>query len=513
MILVAEIERVYQSMFEEALIGIAQTSLSGRFLRVNPHLCDLLGYTHDELAALDFAAVSHPDEVEDDLDAKRALVAGDMHRYSREKRYRTKAGTYCWTQLTVSLHRGPDGEPAYFIAIVEDITNRRNLEQQLRQTQKMEAIGRLAGGIAHDFNNLLTAIVGYSELVLKQVAPDDPLYSDIQEIRRAGHSAASLTRQLLAFSRMQVLHPQILDLNAIVSRMNTLLRRLIGEEIRLEQTLAQRLDRVRADPGRVEQVVLNLALNARDAMPRGGTLSIETANVQLDAAYVAEHPGSTPGLHVMLAIRDTGIGMDRTVLEHLFEPFYTTKELGKGTGLGLATVYGIVKQSGGSIEVRSQPGQGTTFRILLPRADSTGDMPHAEPLPVVAGGTETILLVEDEREVRVVIREVLTRHGYRVISAASGAEALEATKRHAGGIDLLLTDVVMPGMNGRELGEAFLALEPRGRVLFMSGYTDEGVGLQGIVERRVAAYIQKPFAPHVLLQKIRELLGSSDAPT
>jgi two-component system cell cycle sensor histidine kinase/response regulator CckA len=419
-----ERERVYQASFDEALIGLAQTSLDGQFLLVNSHLCDLLGYTAEELRALDFMTISHPDEVAQDVEAKTRLIAGAIDRYTREKRYRRKDGSFVWTNLTVSLHRRVSLEPNYFITIIEDITERKRAEEEARQLHKMEAIGRLAGGIAHDFNNLLTVIVGYAELVRDQLEADDPVRRDVQEIRAAGESAASLTRQLLAFSRKQMLQPQVLDLNMIVSRMNGWLRRLIGEHIRLDCRPEQALDRVRADPGQIEQVILNLALNARDAMPGGGTLLIETANVELDRGYVSDHPGAAAGKHVMLAISDTGIGMDDAVQEHLFEPFYTTKELGKGTGLGLATVYGIVKQSGGSIFVYSEPAHGTTFKIFLPRAAHVAEVAGVQPhTPGELGGSETILLVEDQPEVRAVARAVLARHGYTVLEASEGEEA------------------------------------------------------------------------------------------
>jgi len=504
-----ERERMYQSMFEEALVGIAQTSLDGRFLRVNRHLSDLLGYTSDELIALDFMTITHPEEVAEDSKAKSELISGAMDRYTRQKRYRRKDGTFVWTRLTVSLHRGVTGKPNYFISIIEDITERRRAEEELRQAHKMEAVGQLAGGIAHDFNNLLTAIVGYADLVLGQVTNDDRLRNDIEEIRKAGHSAASLTRQLLAFSRKQMLKPQILDLNASVTTIKSLLRRLIGEHITLVLRLTAPLDRVSADPGQVEQVILNLALNARDAMARGGTLSIETANVDLDRAYVIGHAGAKPGPHVMLAISDTGVGMDAAVQAHLFEPFYSTKAPGKGTGLGLATVYGIVKQSGGSIFVYSERDHGTTFKVFLPRVDSTANNPDVSTDTTDAfTGTETILLVEDQAEVRLVTRETLTRHGYTVVEATNGPEALLAARNHRGRIDLLVTDVVMPRMGGRELAERFVQAQAAARVLYMPGYTEDSVVQQGILEGAVA-FIQKPFTPAALLQKVREVLNGN----
>ena len=357
MTLLDESERAFASTFDEAPIGIVHVSLEGRWLHVNGYLCRLLGYTPEELMATSFMAISHPDDVEQDTRAMTELLAGVIGKYEREKRYRHKDGHFVPVKLTAVLHRDSAGAPKYFMSTIEDVTDRDRLEAQLRQGQKMEAVGRLAGGIAHDFNNLLTVIVGYSDLVLRQLDPGTLIHRDVEEIRHAGMSAAALTAQLLVVSRKQVLQPQILDLNAIVTRMGELLRRVIGEDVELATRLAAPLDRISADLGQIEQIILNLALNARDAMPRGGSLTIETANMDLDADWVALHPGSSEGPHVMLLIRDTGIGMDETVQAHIFEPFFTTKEAGRGTGLGLATVYGIVKQSGGSILVDSAPGQ------------------------------------------------------------------------------------------------------------------------------------------------------------
>jgi PAS domain S-box-containing protein len=503
-------ERVHQSTFDDAMIGLAQTGLDGRFLLVNRRLCDLLGYTADELTALHFMAISHPDEVAQDVDGRDRLIAGAIDRYTREKRYRRKDGSFVWANLTVSLQRQLSGEPNYFITIIEDVTERKRAEEEARQLHKMEAIGRLAGGIAHDFNNLLTAIVGYDELALHQLKAEDPVRRDVAEIVSAGKSAASLTRQLLAFSRKQILLPQVLDLNIIVSRMNGLLVRLIGEHIRLEWRPEEPLDRISADPGQIEQVILNLALNARDAMPRGGSLLIETANVELDGAYASYHPGAQARTHVMLAISDTGIGMNNTVQEHLFEPFYTTKEIGKGTGLGLATVYGIVKQSGGSIVVNSEPELGTTFKIFLPRAEPVAPVAGAPPQTSRApGGIETILLVEDQPEVRGVAHAALTRQGYTVLEASHGEEALQIARHNDEEIHLLLTDVVMPGMSGPELAERVLQRHPRIRVLYTSGYTDNAIVHHGVIESGVA-FIQKPFTPASLLDKVRAVLDGDE---
>jgi two-component system, cell cycle sensor histidine kinase and response regulator CckA len=505
-----ERERVYKATFDEALIGLAQTSLDGGFLLVNRRLCDLLGYTPDELRALDFMTISHPDEVAQDVEAKERLIAGAIDRYTREKRHRRKDGSFVWTNVTVSLHRHVSGEPSYFIATVEDITERKRAEEETRQLHKMEAIGRLAGGIAHDFNNLLTVIVGYADLAVNALSADDPVSRDIHAIRVAGKSAASLTRQLLAFSRKQLLQPEVLDLNLIVSRLSVLLERLIGEDIRLEWRMARPLDRVRADPGQIEQVVLNLALNARDAMPGGGTLSIETANVELDAEYASGHPGAAVGKHVMLAISDTGIGMDRAVQEHLFEPFYTTKEPGKGTGLGLATVYGIVKQSGGSIFVYSEPEHGSTFKMFLPCSDLAAEVAIIQPHTAGAlGGNETILLVEDQPEVRAVACAALTRHGYMVLEASRGQEALQIEQGHHESIHLLLTDVVMPAMSGHELAQRLLQRRPAVRVLYTSGHTDDAPVHHRLIESGMA-FIQKPFTPASLLRKVREVLDGRE---
>jgi PAS domain S-box-containing protein len=504
-----ESERAFASTFDEAPIGIAHTSLEGRWLRVNRRLCEMLGYSQDELLATSFMAITHEDDVEQDSAALQQLIAGAVTRYEREKRYRHKNGHFVSAKLTAVLHRDKDGSPRYFISTVEDVTDRVRLEGLLRQGQKMEAVGRLAGGIAHDFNNLLTVILGYSDLALQQLAPGTPVHSDVEEIRRAGKSAAALTQQLLAFSRKQILQPQIVDLNAIVTRMSALLRRLIGEDIELRTRLAEPLDRVCADAGQIEQIIMNLALNARDAMSRGGTLTVETANAELDARWVAQHAEASEGRHVMLAISDTGIGMDQEVQAHLFEPFFTTKEPGKGTGLGLATVYGIVKQSGGSIFVYSEPAMGTTIKIFLPRTQLAADpldAPRSASPP--ADGTETILLVEDQADVRLVTRNILARHGYTVLEAASGTEALSLLESYGGHVHLLLTDVIMPGMTGRDLAERLVQGRPRLRVLYTSGYTDDTILRRGILEAGMA-FLQKPYTPDLLLHRVRDLLEPS----
>jgi len=380
---------------------------------------------------------------------------------------------------------------------------------QLEQAQKMDAIGRLAGGVAHDFNNLLTVILGRTDILLTQIKTEDPLRRGIALIQRTAGRAAELTKQLLAFSRKQVLEAVVLDLGVVTTDMKEMLARLIGEDIVLVTNLAATLGHVKADRGQIEQVVMNLAINARDAMPQGGQLVVETANADLDDEYVRRNVGSRPGPHVMLAVSDSGVGIPRELQRHIFEPFFTTKEQGKGTGLGLATVYGIVKQSGGYIEVDSEPGRGTTFRIYLPRVDSAS--PAAERSPRAAaptGGTETILLVEDEDGVRELARDILRSSGYTVLEGRNGAEGLLLGERHQGALDLLLTDVVMPRMSGRELAERMVSLRPELSVLYMSGYTDDAVIRHGVLGSDTA-FLQKPFTPAALVQRVRETLDQA----
>jgi signal transduction histidine kinase/ActR/RegA family two-component response regulator len=382
---------------------------------------------------------------------------------------------------------------------------------QLEQAQKMDAIGRLAGGVAHDFNNLLTVILGRAEILLHQLKPENPMHRGIELIHRTAGRAADLTRQLLAFGRKQVLEPVVLDLSEVTTDLKDMLGRLIGEDIALLTTPTPGLGRVKADRGQIEQVVMNLAVNARDAMPQGGRLILETANVELDDEYVRRHVGARPGPHVMLAVTDTGSGIPREIQAHIFEPFFTTKEQGKGTGLGLATVYGIVKQSGGYIEVDSEPDQGTTFRIYLPRLDAAATTVDRGARPAAAaGGTEIILLVEDEEGVRELARDILRASGYTVLEARNGPEALLLCERHQGPIDLLLTDVVMPRMSGRELAERLGPLRPDLSVLYMSGYTDDAVIRHGALGAGTA-FLQKPFTPAALVQRVRETLDLATA--
>ena len=405
--------------------------------------------------------------------------------------------------------RDEAGRLTHYAGVAQDITERRRLEGQFRQAQKMEAVGRLAGGVAHDFNNLLTIINGYSELVLERLHPSDPLRGSIEEITKAGGRAASLTRQLLAFSRQQVLAPRVLDLNALVADVEKMLRRLIGEDIDLVMLPGAELGRVKADPGQIEQILVNLAVNARDAMPDGGKLAIETANVELDDAQAHRSVVVPAGHYVMLAVSDTGTGMDAATQAHIFEPFFTTKEKGKGTGLGLSTVYGIVKQSGGFIWVYSEPGLGSTFKIYLPSVeDAAESVPGPEAPEPPFGGSETILLVEDEEAVRALASRILQERGYRVLESARPEDALQIAEHHQEPIDLLLTDVVLPKMSGRKIAEHLTALRPSTKVLYMSGYTDDAVFRSGVLESNTA-FLQKPFTPSGLARKVREVLDAA----
>ncbi|HEX2679213.1 MAG TPA: ATP-binding protein [Polyangiales bacterium] len=381
-------------------------------------------------------------------------------------------------------------------------------EQQLRQAQKMEAVGKLAGGIAHDFNNLLSIVLSYASLLLNRLGSGDPIRSPIEEIKLAGERAADLTKQLLAFSRQQVIEPKIVDLNEVVAGTNAMIRRLIGEDIELRTLLSPTLGRVKADPGHLQQVIMNLVINARDAMPVGGTLTVETSNVLLDEAYAREHLGVTPGPHVMLAVSDSGTGMDELTRSRVFEPFFTTKEHGKGTGLGLSTAFGIVKQSGGSIWVYSELGQGSVFKVYLPQTEEATAKPLAPVAVTTLHGSETILLVEDQDQLRIVARDVLESYGYRVFESRHGLDALHFVEERAGKIDLLLTDVVMPQMSGRELARRVVSLRPSLRVLYMSGYTPDAIVQHRVLEPGVSL-LQKPITPDALLRKVREVL---DAP-
>ena len=503
-----ESEVGYRTLVERAPVGIYRSSAEGKFLSVNAALVRMLGYdSPEDVQQLDMACDVYADPAE-----RQRLLDRDTYterEYDEvEATWKRKDGLLLKVQLSVRAVRNVASGVAYYETIVRDVTEQRRLQAQLMQAQKMEAVGRLAGGVAHDFNNLLTVIISYSDLLLEDLGRDDPKREDVAAVRKAAEGAAALTHQLLAFSRQQVLQPKVLDVNATVANTEKLLRRLIGEDIQLVAKLGSGLGSVKADPGQIEQVIMNLAVNARDAMPAGGQLTIETANVEMDEAYVRGHPLAQPGRYVMLAVSDTGTGMDEQTKAHIFEPFFTTKELGKGTGLGLATVYGIVKQSGGFIWLYSEPGHGTSFKIYMPRVDESAERATpaaAAPLP---RGTETILVVEDAPAVRAVTRQVLERQGYTVLEAPNGGAALVLATKHHGPIHLLLTDVVMPGVNGRQLAEQLARPRPDMMVLFTSGYTDDSVVRHGVLESGIA-YLQRPFTPDGVARKVREVLDSS----
>ncbi|HSA92697.1 MAG TPA: PAS domain S-box protein [Terriglobales bacterium] len=504
-------EASYRSLFASAAYGICRSTPDGQILDVNPALVEMLGYASAaELLRLNMAADVYVDPAD-----RQSLLERFAHtaRFGpAETKWKCKDGRAITVRLNGrAVPVGPAGLRV-FEMFAENVTERRALEEQLRQSQKMEAVGRLAGGIAHDFNNLLTVIQGYTELLLERVEGDTPMRAELDEIGKAAERATSLTRQLLAFSRQQVLEPKVLDLNTVVGSIEQLLRRLLGEDIALYAHLTSDLGHVRADPGQIEQVVMNLAVNSRDAMPRGGKLVIETANVELDSAYAHEHPSVRPGSYVMLAVSDTGVGMDEETRARVFEPFFTTKEKGKGTGLGLATVYGIVKQSEGYIWVYSEPEQGTSVKVYLPRVDEPA--PSGTPQPAAPEryhGSETVLLVEDEEGVRSLVRHVLDRHGYRVLEARHGREALLLSERTEGAIHLLLTDVILEQMSGPELAAQLSPLRPQLKVLYMSGYTDDAIGHHGVLAAGTE-FLQKPFSTEALMRKVRQVLDSADGP-
>jgi PAS domain S-box-containing protein len=501
----------FRSLVTNAPYGICRCDSAGQLLDANPALLAMLGYSSpNELTGTHLGALYADSQQWFQL-ADYLLSATPFNGLIVE--WKKKDGTA--TAVRVSGRAVSDGKKGRtFELFAEDVTERRALEQQLRQSQKMEAVGRLAGGVAHDFNNLLMVISGYSEFLLDRLGPDPALRGPAQEIASAAVRATSLTRQLLAFSRKQMLAPKILDLNGVVTENLKMLTRMIGEDIELVMVPASELGTVRADAGQIEQVIMNLAVNARDAMPAGGKLTIETSNVSLDEDYARFHAPLRTGNYVMLAISDTGAGMDSETQSHIFEPFFTTKGP-KGTGLGLSTVYGIVKQSGGYIWVYSEAGKGTTFKVYLPRVAETVETPAkvvvAAESAATEPGTETVLLVEDETNLRYLARQFLEKQGYRVVEAADGAAAIQIAVAHEGVIHLLLTDVIMPGMNGRELAQRISEIRPNVKVLYMSGYTENVIGTNGTLDAGVRL-LQKPFTLRDLKSKVREVLDSTPFP-
>ncbi len=500
-----ETQERFIGIYESSKDAIAYWTLDGLFLDVNDSFLKLTGHTKEDLLTKTYQVLTPAEYRKFEADIVMKVIRTEEPA-EYEKELLRKDGSRVAISLTVFVVKNRGGRPDGLAAIIKDITQRKQLEAQLRQAQKMEAIGQLTGGIAHDFNNLLTIINGYSELTLQRITGDDSLRGNIEAIKRAGERAAGLTRQLLAFSRKQVLDPKVLDLNAVVTDVGKMLQRLIGEDIRLAMALAPSLGRVKADPGQIEQVIMNLAVNARDAMPLSGKLTIETANVELDETYTRTHIGAKPGRYVMLAMSDTGCGMDAETQKRMFEPFFTTKGTGRGTGLGLSTVYGIVKQSSGFIWVYSEVGKGATFKVYLPRVEKELDV----ILPSSVGtasqkGTETILLVEDDEPLRNLTSSLLRHGGYHVLEASDRKEALELCDRHEGPIPLVLTDVVMPGMSSREFADRLATTRPDMRVLYMSGYPDDTVIRHEILIEGMA-FLQKPFTTDGLLRKVRTTL-------
>lgn len=493
-------------------IYVTQITEAGQLVNLyfSPHVETLTGYPYEKFIT-DWSfwpsVVIHPDDRAAAARQAALLAAGQSSEI--EYRLLRADGQIIWVRDSARVENGSDTKIIY--GVVSDITARKQLEEQFLQSQKMEAIGRLAGGVAHDFNNILTVMTGYTDLILsRHQQPDDPEREELEQIKKATKQATLLTRQLLTFSRKQVVQPQILNLNAIVNELETMLRRLIGENIELTTMLEPQLGRVKTDPGQMEQVLMNLVINARDAMPQGGTLTITTSNVILDKAQTRQHIGVNPGAYVKLTVSDTGHGMDAQTRLRIFEPFFTTKELGHGTGLGLAMVHGIVNQSGGAVEVHSEPSQGATFDIFLPQEIPPTSAANAANSAQISSkrGNETILLVEDEEAVRQLAQRILLNEGYTVLEAQNGEAAVQALREYPYPLHLLLTDIVMPGrMNGPELSRLVTQAHPDIKVLFMSGYTDNITVPDG-TDDRTKAFLAKPFTPSGLIHKVRELLDT-----
>jgi PAS domain S-box-containing protein len=502
-------EAKFAKAFNANPSGMAITTMDGGVVDVNEAFVRTLGYSREEAIGRSTVELGLWPTPEERLRVvQQAQALGRIQAVEIE--VRTKEGvsrTLLYSAELIEL----DGAP-HVLVLTTDITERRQLEDQLRQAGKMEAVGQLAGGVAHDFNNILTAILGYADLLAADLPAADRRLEDVDEIRKAARRATALTRQLLAFSRKQVLEPRVLGLNELVDNMDKMLRPILGENVELRAAPAADLHTVRADPNQIEQVILNLAINARDAMPKGGKLTIETANVELDADYAARHATVVPGHYVMLAVGDTGTGMDEATQKRIFEPFFTTKEAGRGTGLGLSTVYGIVKQSGGSIWVYSELGRGTTFKIYLPAVDAPAEGLGRAAAPAKdLSGTETVLLVDDDEQLLHLAERALAARGYTVLAADRGATALDIARRHQGSIHALLTDVTIPDMDGRALAAALRAERPEMRLLYMSGYADQAIVHHGVLDADVA-YLPKPFTTEAIARRVREVLDAPAQP-
>jgi PAS domain S-box-containing protein len=500
----------FRSVIENAPYGIYRAQASGKLLLANPALQKMLGYeSQAELLQLNLASDVYVDPLEHTR--VKELFTHQKEFTDVQVDWKRKDGTPIKARLTGWFVKSIAESAAYFEVFAEDVTEKWLLERQLRMAQKMEAVGRLSGGIAHDFNNLLGVIIGYSQVLKRTLPPGTAFLEHAEEIEKAGQRAATLTRQLLAFSRQQVLAPAVLNLNSLISEMEKMLPRLIGEDIEIVIALDPAIGSIKADQGQLEQVVMNLAVNARDAMPDGGKVVITTSNASLDDAWTRLHPGSKVGDYVMLSVADTGTGIDSETLAHIFEPFFTTKERGKGTGLGLATVYGVVKQSGGYVWVETAPGKGAAFQIYLPRIEEPVSVPEVvAPIVEAFRGAETILLVEDADALRKLTHMLLEQHGYRVLVAENGAAALQLIEQKPERINLLLSDVIMPGLNGRALAERLQLRQPGLKVLYMSGYTDDAIVDHGVLAAGTHL-LHKPFSEESLIHKVREVLDADTA--